>query len=83
MSKAILRIIFDLMIMIAVIKGWWFLALPFGIVGVWLLPYFFEIIIAGIAYDALFGIGPLLKYAGLSLSVIVLLSVINIKKIVK
>jgi hypothetical protein len=43
------------MIFIAVICGWWFIALPFALIGAWFLPHFIELIIAGIAYDSLFG----------------------------
>ena len=49
------RIICDLLIAIAVINGWWFVAISIGILSVWIFPYFIEIVIAGFFYDSLFG----------------------------
>jgi len=50
-----LRIVINILIVISILHGWWFVALPLGIVGVWRFPYYFEIIAAGFAYDAIFG----------------------------
>lgn len=55
-SKKILgRIVLDFLIAVSILNGWWFVALPLGIVGVWIYKNYFEFIIAGVAYDALFG----------------------------
>jgi hypothetical protein len=49
------RIILDLAIFVSIINGWWFIAIPLCVVGLWYVENFLEIIIAGIAYDGLFG----------------------------
>lgn len=58
MHKIILRIVLDIGIVIAVFNGWWFIVLPLSFVGIWLLPFFIEIVIAGLIYDSLFGFVP-------------------------
>lgn len=87
MNKKILsRIILDLLMLIFLLNGWWFLALPLALIGAYLFPYFIEMIIAGIGYDALFGfisgIG-LWKYAGTAISIVLFLGVVALKKTVR
>ncbi len=41
--------------MVCVIQGWWIVALPVVFVSSWRFPLFIEILIAGVAYDSLFG----------------------------
>jgi len=55
LMKITLRIIVDIILAIAIIQGWWFVALPLALFGVWYFQYFLEIIFAGLAYDSLFG----------------------------
>jgi hypothetical protein len=62
MNKA--RIILDILIAVAVLNGWWFIALPLGIYGVWKFPGYIELICAGVAYDALFGFAPGMGWFG-------------------
>ena len=57
-TKLILRIIIDLLIVWALIQGFWFLVIIFGAIGLWRYEQFYEIIVAGIGYDALFGMVP-------------------------
>ncbi len=54
-NNVILRIILDVLILFTVISGWWFIAVPLVIFGVWFRTLFIEALIAGLAYDALFG----------------------------
>ena len=57
MDKKILsRIIIDILITISLLNGWWFCVLPLCIIGCFMFPYFFEAILAGIAYDSLFNL---------------------------
>ncbi len=82
----IFRIIINIIIFIAVINGWWFLALPLGVIATWRFRYYLEIIIAGIYYDALFGSIPALGiwgYAGTITGVSVVLLVFLLKKLVR
>ena len=63
-NKIILRIILDSLIAFSVLNGWWFIALPLALVGARSFSFFVEIIIAGMAYDALFGMMPSLGMRG-------------------
>ena len=78
-----LRIITNLIIFIAVIHGWWFVALPIAIVGCWFFPYYIEIIISGFVYDALFrmisGVG-FVAYLGTIISITVFTGLVIIKQ---
>jgi hypothetical protein len=58
MNKVTFRIIIDLLIFISLVNAWWFFIIPLGLIGLWFFPYFFEIILAGIAYDGLYGLVP-------------------------
>jgi len=55
MSKNISRIIIDVIIGVAIIHGWWFIALPLLLLATWHFDFYFECLLAGITYDALFG----------------------------
>jgi len=57
-TSLFIRILLDIVIMGAVIHGWWFIALPCAVWCAWKYPYFVELIIAGLAYDSLFGLIP-------------------------
>jgi hypothetical protein len=61
------RIILSIIIAIAILNGWWFIAVPVLIFGTWLFSFSLEWIVAGVIYDALFGMAPgmgLWGYAG-------------------
>lgn len=45
----------DIVIAFCVIQGWWFIALPLAFGCAWRLSAYIELVIAGIAYDSLFG----------------------------
>ncbi|MEK7501367.1 MAG: hypothetical protein AAB777_00080 [Patescibacteria group bacterium] len=78
-----LRIITDLIIFIAIIHGWWFVALPIAAAGCWFFPYYIEIIIGGFVYDALFGMIPgtgFTAYLGIIISIIIFAGIATIKQ---
>lgn len=56
-KKTSLRIALDVIILVSVIFGWWFAAIPLGLIGAWVFPRYAELPIAGFLYDVLFGIG--------------------------
>ncbi len=64
MNRVSFRILIDLVVFISIIHGWWFIALPVVILVGWFFPFFIELLIAGIMYDALFGFTPSLGIAG-------------------
>jgi len=85
-GKLIGRILFDVIIAISVLSGWWFIALPVALCGAWLFSYFIEIVIAGIAYDAFFGMVPSMGWKGYVatiISIIILLIVTALKRVVR
>jgi hypothetical protein len=80
------RIIIDIVIAFSVTQGWWFIALPLGLLGCWFFPYYLEIFMAGVAYDSLFGMVPDVGYKGyfgLIISAIGLFVVAGLKRIVR
>ncbi len=52
------RVLVDLALAVAVMQGWWLVALGISIVGLWSFSYFAEALIAGFAFDSLFGWVP-------------------------
>ncbi len=87
MSKnKIIRIVIDIILFVAVINGWWPLAIPLAILGAWYWPHFVEIIVAGVAYDALFGMIPGTGWhgwIGTIISVVLYTVILLIKKTVR
>ncbi len=87
MNKSIYyRITLDLAIFFAVIHGFWFLAFPIAFVGVFVFPYYFELFVAGLAYDALFGMSKslgIVSYVGTIASGALFLIVQFFKNIVR
>lgn len=80
------RIFFDILVFAAILNAWWFVALPLALVGAWIFPYYLELILAGVVYDALFGMTAGLGirgYAGTGVSVIVFVVVVLIKRRVR
>ncbi|MEK7646488.1 MAG: hypothetical protein AAB381_02230 [Patescibacteria group bacterium] len=74
MTSTFVRIIFGLLLGVSVLNGWWLVALPLCALGVWFFPLYIECIIAGIVFDALFGLTPgigLWAYVGTIGSVVV------------
>lgn len=76
----------DIILFISVINGWWPVALLAGVGGAWRWPYFAEAIIAGIAYDALFGMIPgtgVRGYLGTIISIVLYTIILLSKKVVR
>ncbi|MBP6858427.1 MAG: hypothetical protein KBC33_01185 [Candidatus Pacebacteria bacterium] len=53
-----IRLILDILMFLTVIQGWWFFALPIALVGMLRYSNYYEVLIAGLAYDSLFGLTP-------------------------
>ena len=53
-----------MLIFIAVLNAWWPAAVVLAVAGAWSFGYFIELILAGVAYDALFGMSPGLGWEG-------------------
>ncbi len=87
MGRAITRIILDICICLSIIHGWWFVAAPLMLVGLWSFRYFsIESIIAGIFYDGLFGMpqaGLFWSHAGLIISIIAIGIIVVLKHTVR
>ncbi len=86
MNKTTIRILLDIVIAIAVLEGWWFVALPIGIVSAWAFPYYLELFLAGFIYDSLFGMTTgmgIVGYLGTIVTAIVLAIVAIVKKLVR
>lgn len=87
MRKDILiRIILDLLILVSVVEGFWFVALPLAVIGCWNFSYFIEMLLAGMIYDALFGLIPetsFASYYGSIFSLVIFLIIIQLKKVVR
>ncbi len=86
-SSPSLRIALDAIVFIAVLLGWWYVAIPIGIIGAWVFPRYAELVIAGFLYDILFGMngGPaaVWNYAYLIASAIILAVIAYLKIVVK
>jgi hypothetical protein len=85
-GKIIGRIIFDLVIALSVLNGWWFIAAPVALGAAWIFPYYAEIIIAAVVYDALFGMVREMGWIGYiatMLSVVVLAATAGLKRVVR
>jgi len=86
MSKHILRITLDIIIFLCLIQGWWYFALLLGLIGLWNLELYIEIILAGLIYDALYGSVATYGVAGsvgLIVGAILFAVLVVIKKVVR
>lgn len=87
MKNSILpRIILDLTLVLSVLNGWWFIGIPLMMVGLFYFPYFAEAIIAGIAYDSLFGLIHGMGwrgYVGIIISILLTIGVFLMKSVVR
>jgi hypothetical protein len=83
MNKSFIRrLILDVIIFLAVLNGWWFIALPLVLISTWFFPYFVEGIVAGIMYDSLFGLIPELGmwgYMGTIVATLVMVIITTMK----
>ncbi len=56
-QNILFRIALDILVAFCVLFGWWYIALPIGLIALFKFSYYVEVIAAGFAYDALFGMG--------------------------
>lgn len=71
---------------LATIHGWWFIALPIALIGLLRYRWYAECLIAGIAYDSLFGLVAsegVSSYAGTILAVTLFTVMSLLKKIMR
>ncbi|HTK33603.1 MAG TPA: hypothetical protein VL335_03640 [Candidatus Paceibacterota bacterium] len=87
MNRTVLfRIFLDSALFVTIINGWWFVAFPLVIIGAWRFYYTIEIVLAGIMYDALFGMVPAVGvwgYAGTITAFGILIILHVLKKVVR
>jgi len=84
--KTTFRIIADIIIFYSVIQGWWFVAGVVGIFGIWYFSVYIEALIAGFAYDSIFGVSlekSILMYAGTISASLVFVVALLLKKILR
>ncbi len=62
--KTAIRVILDILIFISILNAWWPVAAVLVIIGAWSFGYFVELIIAGVAYDSLFGMSHGMGWEG-------------------
>lgn len=85
-AKTALRIFIDILIIVFIIFGWWPVSLLLSIWSAWKFDYFFEIILAGLAYDALFEVMPGIEFKsllGVIIATILLFAVNTLKKVLR
>jgi len=84
--KIILRIIVDVLLAFSIFNGWWTLSLVIGVLSIWYFRTFIEIIVAGVAYDSLFGMTPgmgVWGYAGTIVATILFLLETLLRQVVR
>lgn len=80
------RIILDIVIAVSVLYGWWFVVVPLGLYCIWKFPGYIEILIAGVAYDSLFGFTQevgILGYIGTITASLMIIFVLSLKKVMR
>ena len=85
-QSILLRIVIYIVIAFSILNGWWFIVLPILIFGIWKYSFVIEILITGVVYDALFGMGNgmgIKGYIGTIVACVIMLSVYFLKKIVR
>lgn len=85
-TTTIKRIIVDILLLIAIINGWWIVAIILGAVANWFFLYFVELIIAGVIYDSLFGYSPAFGLAGYYatiMSLILFIVICSLKRVLR
>ena len=81
-----IKIIVYAVIFFSLLNGWWFVALPLLLFGAWQLNFSIELLIAGVMYDALFGMikgTGMWGYSGTILAVFILIIVRILKKVMR
>lgn len=81
-----MRVVVDIIIAVSVIFGLWYAALPIALVSAWVFPFYLELMIAGFAFDSLFGFGSglgVVAYAGTLVSISSFIVLYLFKKMVR
>jgi len=84
--KIVRRLILDAAMAVALLCGWWMVLLPLAVAGSWSFPFFAETVVAGLAFDSLFGLNRALPFFGLTgtaVSILILIAVFLLKKVVR
>ncbi len=85
-KNSIIRLVVNILLFVSVLNGWWPIAFIVGVGGAWYWPHFIEIIVAGVAYDALFGMisgTSIHGWIGTIVSIVLYTVILLIKKIVR
>jgi hypothetical protein len=88
------RIGLDAIILVCVILGWWYAALPIALLAFFKFPYYVELVAAGFIYDSLFGmgagtvpdsggIGIFAAFAGTIVSLVLLAVAATLKRLIR
>ncbi len=86
MKKILPRLVSDLALFIFVIHGWWILVLILAMIANWKFPYFWEILLAGLAYDSLFNFSSdpsLSSWLGTILAAVIFVLIVFAKRVVR
>lgn len=86
LAKIILyRILFGLVSFAFIIHGFWIGAHILGILVYWRIPYYFELILFGLMYDALYGHydRSVYSYAGIVTAILVSVILTGLKSVVR
>jgi hypothetical protein len=81
-----LRICIYIATIFCIINGWWFIALPLLLLGAWKFSFKIEIVLAGVVYDALFGMVKgtgLWGYVGTLTAIVVVLLFMIFRKMIR
>ena len=76
----------DVVIFVTIVNGQWFFVLPLALFSIWYWPSYIEIVIAGIMYDALFGMvhgSGLRGWTGTIVSIVLYAIAVVVKKFVR
>ena len=61
-----MRLLFDAIMLFSIVFGFWYIAIPIGLIGIWVFPFYFESMLGAFMHDALFGFKPEFGFAGYS-----------------
>lgn len=84
--KTPLRIAADILLIVALIQGWWLVALLVGLFGSWYFFFYIELVIAGLVYDSLFGMAPgmgVKGHLGIIIAVVIFFAARILKRVVR
>ena len=85
-TNPMLRILLDAAVVVCILLGWWYIALPVAVLCAWMLPLYLELPIEGLIYDSLYGLGRDLGaygFLGIIVSLILGGIILLLKAIVK